>query len=127
MKVLLFVGYGTPSGCKTINDLLSEKTFPLNRVDNDVINHIEQNAEEKKADETKSIYELCEESKSKIIKLNNLYFCFGHRKGSGCTMQIVNVDVSRPWKIEEYDGAEYIQYLDYKVINQDINYCNFVN
>jgi hypothetical protein len=38
---------------------------------------------------------------------------------------IVAVDESRPWTIAEgTDGSgEYIQYLDYEVINEELNYC----
>ena len=33
------------------------------------------------------------------------------------------VDISRPWTILDYDGAEYIQYLDYDIIDAESNYC----
>lgn len=36
---------------------------------------------------------------------------------------ITEVDTSRPWTILEYDSSEYIQYLDYDVINEKANYC----
>ena len=38
---------------------------------------------------------------------------------------ITEVDTSRPWTICEYDSSEYIQYLDYDVINEKVNYCKF--
>ena len=38
---------------------------------------------------------------------------------------ITEVDTSRPWTICEYDNSEYIQYLDYDIINQKANYCKF--
>lgn len=41
--------------------------------------------------------------------------------------KIVDVDISRPWTIATYDGAEYIQYLDYQVINTTLNYCKYKN
>ena len=41
--------------------------------------------------------------------------------------KIVDVDTSRPWTIETYDGAEYIQYLDYNVVNKELNYCTYKN
>lgn len=37
--------------------------------------------------------------------------------------EIVEVDTSRPWTIEEYDGAEYIEYLDFDVVEPSYNYC----
>lgn len=36
---------------------------------------------------------------------------------------IQEVDTSRPWTIEEYDGAEYIKYLDgYELVDSECNY-----
>ena len=39
------------------------------------------------------------------------------------TLSIIDVDTSRPWSIEKYDGAEYVQYLDYDIIDKKINFC----
>jgi hypothetical protein len=39
------------------------------------------------------------------------------------TVSIVDVDIGRPWTIIQYDGAEIVQYLDYKVVDEAINYC----
>lgn len=39
------------------------------------------------------------------------------------TVTIINVDTSRPWTILSYDGAEYIQYLDYNKELPSMNYC----
>lgn len=36
---------------------------------------------------------------------------------------IVEVDTTRPWRITDYDGLEYVQYLDYIVIDEELNYC----
>lgn len=36
---------------------------------------------------------------------------------------IQEVDTSRPWTIASYDGREYIQYLDYDVVDESMNYC----
>lgn len=39
------------------------------------------------------------------------------------SFSIVDVDITRPWTIEEYDGAEYIQYLDEnKLVDKELNY-----
>lgn len=38
-------------------------------------------------------------------------------------ISIVDVDISRPWTICKYDGAEYIQYLDYQVVFSEIGFC----
>ena len=36
---------------------------------------------------------------------------------------IFDVDTTRPWRITDYDGLEYVQYLDYTVIDEELNYC----
>lgn len=36
---------------------------------------------------------------------------------------IFDVDTTRPWRITDYDGLEYVQYLDYIVIDEEFNYC----
>lgn len=42
------------------------------------------------------------------------------------TFEIIDVDTSRPWCIEEYDGAEDIKYLDgYKCVDRESNYFEF--
>lgn len=46
--------------------------------------------------------------------------CF--RVGNNVIM-LVDVDTSRPWTILDYDGAEYIQYLDFDVVDVESNYC----
>lgn len=38
-------------------------------------------------------------------------------------IMLVEVDTSRPWTILDYDGSEYIQYLDYNIIDKEANYC----
>lgn len=40
---------------------------------------------------------------------------------------IVEVDTTRPWRITDYDGLEYVEYLDYTVIDEELNYCELKN
>lgn len=47
---------------------------------------------------------------------------WGHRHGH---VRVVEVDIKRPWLIDEYDGAESIQYIDYEVVDPKINLCKF--
>lgn len=35
---------------------------------------------------------------------------------------VVEVDTSKPWCIEDYDGSEYIKYIRYEVLNKELNY-----
>lgn len=49
---------------------------------------------------------------------------WGHSWG---LLIIEEVDTSRPWFIDEYDGAENIQYIDYDIVIPELNYCKFKN
>ena len=65
--------------------------------------------------------------KTKIVKYyasdkNRVTYLFNEDR---VTCEIVDVDTSRPWTITTYDGAEYIQYLDYDVIDEPLNYCEY--
>lgn len=44
-------------------------------------------------------------------------------RADNISISVVDVDISRKWTIEKYDGAEYIQYLDYRVVNEAMGYC----
>jgi hypothetical protein len=44
-------------------------------------------------------------------------------KEDNVILSIVDVDTSRPWGIETYDGSEYVQYLDFSYIDKSINFC----
>lgn len=49
-----------------------------------------------------------------------VYRGFGH--SGTITFKIVEVDTSRPWTICEYDSSEYIQYLDIRAVNPEVNF-----
>ncbi len=42
--------------------------------------------------------------------------------GQSQTITVVEVDTARPWIIANYDGMEYVQYLDYEAEEPDYNY-----
>lgn len=103
MKVLLCRNYGSHHFDNELKRKLSQSRFPKNRI-GDVVSYIDTTGEY-----------LHKESNGYWVRVGNeMYF-------------IAEVDTSRPWTILEYDGSEYIQYLDYKVINEDMNYCSFIN
>lgn len=49
-----------------------------------------------------------------------VYRAFG-REGT-ITFKLVDVDITRPWTICEYDSSEYIQYLDIRAVNPEVNF-----
>ena len=60
--------------------------------------------------------------KGKLISetMHTNEFIYEYNKGF---YYIVEVDTTRPWRITDYDGLEYVQYLDYVVIDKELNYC----
>lgn len=40
---------------------------------------------------------------------------------------IFDVNTNRPWTIQDYDGIEYIKYLDYIVQDKELNYCTYID
>ena len=105
LKVLTFPSYGNKTPIE-LEDLMNKYTFPENRYNSKIIDFIEKT-----------------------------YTPIGYYKSSHTTnyqidnvlISIQEVDNSRPWKIENYDGSEYIQYLDYKIIDENSNYCDYIS
>lgn len=102
VKILLFKTHGGNTVDKELKERLSINSFPLNRVGT-IVDYIEQ--------------------QGKLVAKypQGSYYQFK----TGETYYIQEVDINRPWTISEYDGSEYIQYLDYEVTEESIGYCRF--
>lgn len=100
MKIALFIDYGPNKFSKELKAEMEKCPFPQCRAK--IVKFIEQNG--KFIDKHRNVYELA----------NSFY-------------SIEDVNTARPWTIAEYDGSEYIQYLDYEVIDKKINYCTLKN
>lgn len=95
MKIALFINYGTTN---IIEELANEmKNFPFPQCRINMVNFIQTNGT--LVDKHRNIYQLA----------NSFY-------------EIKDVDASRPWTICEYDGYEYLQYLDYEIVDKNLNY-----
>lgn len=104
LKVLLFANYGLQTITdKTVKGMLTKNCKPKNR--------------------TGKIVELLEKQGEIISHQNGGYWIKTYDE----FYFIAEVDTSRPWTILEYDGAEYVQYLDYSIIDKNLNYCEFSN
>jgi hypothetical protein len=58
--------------------------------------------------------------KGQVLRSGN-YFWFGDNFHH-IQCQIIDVDIKRKWTLTNYDGAEGVEYLDYKCIDDKINY-----
>ena len=96
MKVVLFIDYGPNKLNKELKEIIDKSPFPQCRTV--IVDYIEKNGEF--VDRYRNVYKLA----------NSFY-------------SIQDVDISRPWRITDYDGSEYIQYLDYNIVDKSLNYC----
>ena len=132
MKVLLFMDYGPDYPTEEMNKIMNKYKFPYNRI-GEIINFIEKNSEI--VNEFSAVTLLnTKKSIGKLYSANtDVYACCANKNKPSyfgtvnpvTTMQIVDVDTTRPWCIDNYDGKEYIKYFDYDVVNEDINYCKW--
>ena len=136
MKVLLFIDYGSSYPTEEMQKIMDKYEFPYNRI-GEIVDYIEKNSETVNEFSSSTLLN----TKSSIGKLYcanaDIYACCVHRNkplycgwGIGTyypitTIQIADVDTTRPWCIDNYDGKEYIKYLDYDVVDEDINYCKW--
>lgn len=96
MKIVLFVDWGPNKLTKELKEELNRYPFPLCRAN--IVDFIKKHGD-------------CIDSRENIYKLENSFY------------KIEDVDISRPWHIAEYDGKEDIEYLDYDIIDKEMNYC----
>lgn len=122
MKVIVLTSYGSNGLPKEFHADMSDRFW---RMDKDLINRIE------KADwvQVSDLNEVCDTYKNYSYKLENgIKYIYGTPSNSVLfnIFEIIEVDISRPWCIEEYDGAERILYLDdYKCIDEKSNYFEY--
>ena len=129
MKVLLFTGYGEAAYTPKMKEIMDSYKNSICKRAGFIIEYIESNCE---------VY-IDEKSMMKALEKNNkdyekivscksfpgVYCCLNptSRTTFVSSFSIVDVDITRLWTIEEYDGSEYIQYLDdYKLVDKELNY-----
>lgn len=77
------------------------------------------------AEDYKKILELVEkDGYAKSSCCSESYFAQTDIPNNSSRLYVVPVDISRPWTIENYDGAEYVRYLDAKDYKQNCPQLN---
>lgn len=61
---------------------------------------------------------------AKSSRCSESYFAQTDIPNNSSRLYVVSVDISRPWTIENYDGAEYVRYLDTKDYKQNCPQLN---
>ena len=119
MKVLLFSSHGTPTYTKEMGEILNKKKRPYNRID-EIIDYVENNVDNIESMPLTEAIKYVEDNKGKIFKMfgkqkneEQFYHTWNKELKYVGYFSIIDVDTNRPWTIAEYDGSEYIQYLDF--------------
>lgn len=130
MKILLYTSHGANICTKEMLDILNKGSFPRNRC-GEIIKFVENKAVDmciKEESDFNAIKEYLKKNLNNIAKIQSskdadIYCIWDDEISWTRTFSILNVDISRPWTIADYDGSEYIKYLDdYKLKDKEINY-----
>lgn len=130
MKILLFAGNRKDSSLQ-LNKFLQKNDFPQNRF-GEIVKYVEKTAVELSPsfNSFDNLYQILSGSPEKVVHIkDNIYACLDsdYKNANMITFVFIyDVDTSRPWTLQNNDGIEHIQYLDYKVLNEDLNYCDFI-
>lgn len=128
MKILLFTGYGGHAATPQMRKILNKYDGIRGRI-GEIIDYVENNH---------TVYHSSHEvekefknNKELIVKFENVqksnnrqrYLVWNENFHKWDSFSIVDVDTARPWTIGEYDGSEYIEYLDEnKLVDEELNY-----
>ena len=97
-----------------------------------VANYLENNFDDEIDEDKMNQLGLFKEllNKRKILKVNSsnwsTYFIKKEDSNDSIfyySFIVEDVDTTRPWHFGEYDGSEYVEYLDYEVVDKEFNYC----
>ena len=138
MKVLIFPGYGGCIYTDEMKEAAEQQSGALaGRIGRvvDVVESAEVRDTSGDIDgDFKSVLEELKNNYGKIIGLKGLdsnkelihYYTWSNDIHWAIKLMIVDVDTSKPWKIGEYDGAEYIEYYNIpEIIDEESNYAKW--
>jgi hypothetical protein len=130
MKVLLFTGYGGYAATPQMRKILEKYDGIYSRI-GEIVDYVENNHVLYHSSHFIEAESELKNNRELIIKFEDTqrykdrqsYVVYDANLYGTASFSIVDVDTTRPWTIEEYDGAEYIQYLDEnKLIDKELNY-----
>lgn len=116
-QVVLFDGYGSQILPEGIREKVEGQSFLKVRTEI-LVDFIKKEKQHEINEETKNKVEQLKTGE--YMKVEDRLYFMGSIYLSHFTMH--DVDTAKRWCIEEYDGAEYIEYLEYELIDEDLNY-----
>ena len=122
MKILLFTGYGGYAATPRMKEILNKYKGIRGRT-GEIVDYVENNHVVYDESQYFDAQRETKNNKELIVKIKDCYIVYDANLYGIVPFSIVDVDTTRPWTIKEYDGAEYIQYLDEnKLIDKELNY-----
>lgn len=130
MKVLLFTNYGSDTRTPKMIEIMNKNGgYTIKGRTGEVIDYIENNCEVYKEMDYNILLEIKQrmrENHELIFTFKNFqgkYYAYNSNTHDSDKFSIVDVDITRPWTIEDYDGSEGIKYLDeWTLVDKDMNY-----
>lgn len=116
-KVLIFSGYGS-----AVPDIIT-KMYDNKRT-GEIIDKIEAMATTKWFSNTKALYDCVKENPDVLYRIHGTNSYVGWNKQVKIAQQvsIIEIDETKKWIIEEYDGAEFIRKLpEYELVDTELN------
>ena len=122
VNILIFSGFGANTYSVDMLAINKKYEFPISR--RELAAFVQKTAIQMiSGTSSESLEKFLKENPETIINIgDSKYFIYNKNLKYISSLEIVEVDISRPWTIEEYDGAEYIKYLDYEITNKELNY-----
>lgn len=130
MKVLLFTNYGSDTRTPKMIEIMNKNGgYTIKGRTGEVIEYIESNCVEYEQISNDNIIEIKQkmrENHELIFTFKNFqgkYYAYNSNTHDSDSFSIVDVDITRPWTIEDYDGSEGIKYLDeWTLVDKEMNY-----
>ena len=128
MKVLIFSSHRGVVFTPKMKEIMN-KYVGIRKRTGEIIEYIENNCVCFEGGNYDTIRANLGKDKEKILKIKLTYgnidyvYWINTELYGAAVFKIEEVDVTRPWTIEEYDSCEYIKYLDErKCIDEELNY-----
>lgn len=130
VKVLIFSGYGADVCTPKMQEIMEKYEGVESRV-GEIIDYVEnvavpfdsfEDAGEVESNLRANIETIVSAENNKGL-ISTKYYLWDNELHSIKSFTIEEVDITRPWTIKDYDGSEYIRYLDEReLVNEKLNY-----
>lgn len=127
MKILVFNGYGPNNVTPKMKEIMDKNEGIKSRT-GEIIHFIEEHAVKCSEEDYVKMQKQMKKDPEMIVCYRSTEKVASYQIASSevpyfCNFAIIDVDTSRPWTIDTYDGAENIKYLDERtLVDEELNY-----